>query len=72
MKIPELFKPESVGERVENNVALCDRCSNYQTLSCPCGRFDRKDSRIREALIGLSECCDFDYFYSGQQEFNFV
>lgn len=70
--IPLLFHPDSVAERVRQNVALCDRCKNYKTLHCPCGRFDRNDSLLRDQLCGLHDCCDFEYFYSGQQEFEFL
>lgn len=71
MEVPVLFQPDSVAERVRNNVALCDRCRNYKTMNCPCGRFNRIDPVLREQLTGLHDCCDFEYFWTGQQEFCF-
>lgn len=68
---PWLFEPDNVAERVRQNVALCDRCKNYKTLRCPCGRFNRNDPILREQLCGLHDCCDFLYWDSGQLEFTF-
>lgn len=69
--IPALFQPDSVAERSRTNTALCDRCKNYKTPRCPCGRFDRNDPVLREQLCGLHDCCDFVYSWVGQQEFDF-
>ena len=73
MERPYLFRADNVAERARRNIALCDRCKNYQTPRCPCGRFDRNDPVLREQLCGLHDCCDFDYFDPsfGQKELDF-
>lgn len=60
-EIPAIFLPDNKLMRIRQNVIYCDACQNYNTLRCPCGRFDRTNKIIRKNFSGLGSCCDFDY-----------
>lgn len=60
-EIPAIFLPENMLMRIRQNVIYCDACRNYNTLRCPCGRFDRTGPVIRKNFSGLGSCCDFNY-----------
>ncbi|MDE5898749.1 MAG: hypothetical protein K2H09_05735, partial [Treponemataceae bacterium] len=59
--IPTIFLPEEKLARIKAGVIYCDACRNYNTLRCPCGRFDKTNKIIRRNFSGLGSCCDFAY-----------